>query len=72
MVELARREQGAVQIALVWDRDSATTTVVVWNWSSMTCLQLNTDPEQAAYAFTHPYAYAAAQGVPSRELLLAA
>ncbi len=72
IVELARREQGPVEVALFWDRAASMATVVVWNWSSGTCLQLNAEPARARYAFTHPYAYAAAHGVAEHDLLLAA
>jgi hypothetical protein len=72
LLELARRQQGPVEVTLYWDRDAARATVVVWNWASGACLQLNTKPEQAKYAFTHPYAYAAAHGVPEQDLLRAA
>ena len=69
LVEVARREQGPVEVALFWNLDSSTATVVVWNWSSGTCLQMNAEPGRARYAFTHPYAYAAACGVPERDVL---
>ena len=72
LLEIARREQGPVEVALFWDPNASRATVVVWNWSSGACLQMQADSEQAKYAFTHPYAYAAAQGVPEREVLLAA
>jgi hypothetical protein len=71
VLELARREQGQVEVALFWSRDTSMATVVIWNWSSGTCLQLNAEPGQARYAFTHPYAYAAACGVPKHDLLRA-
>ncbi len=72
LLEVARREQGPVEVALLWDRNSALATVVVWNWSSGACLRLRAEPAQARYAYTHPFAYAAAQGVPRRDLLRAA
>jgi hypothetical protein len=65
LLELARRQQGPIEVTLYWDRDAARATVVVWNWASGGCLQLNTEPRRAKYAFTHPYAYAAALGVPA-------
>ncbi len=70
--EVAPREQGAVEVALFWDPIAATATVVVWNWSSGACLRLHAEPARAKYAYTHPYAYAAAQGVPRPDLLRAA
>jgi hypothetical protein len=36
------------------------------------CLQLNVEPHQANYAFTHPYAYAAERGVPPEDIRQAA
>jgi len=72
ILELARREQGAVEVALFWDRAIGEALVVVWNWSSGVCLQLQAGAEQAGYAFAHPYAFAAASGVPSGDILQAA
>ena len=72
LLELARREQGPVEIALFWDHEASMATVVVWTWNSGACLQLDAEAEQAKYAFTHPYAYAAAHGIPESELRSAA
>jgi hypothetical protein len=72
VLEVARREQGRVEVALSWNRDTSMAIVVVWNWSSGTCLQMNAAPAQAKYAFTHPYAYAASCGVPEDDVLRAA
>ena len=72
LLELARRQQGAVEVALFWDRGTGEAVVVVWNWSSGVCLQLEAQPDQAGYAFAHPYAFAAASGVPSGDILQAA
>ena len=72
VLEVAHREHGPVEVTLLWNRDTATATVVVWNWNSGTCLQLNVEPAQARYAFVHPFAYAAASGVRERKLLQAA
>jgi len=72
LLELARREQGVVEVALFWDRGTGEAVVVVWSWSSGVCLQLEADADQAGYAFAHPYAFAAASGVPSGAILQAA
>ena len=72
VLEVAQRQQGQVEVALFWNRDTSIATVVVWNWSSGTCLQLNAEASQAKYAFTHPYAYAAACGIPEHDVLRAA
>jgi hypothetical protein len=70
LLELARRRHGAVEVTLSWDRNTSTATVVVWNWSTGACLALNADATEAQYAFAHPYAHAAALGVPDREVRL--
>jgi hypothetical protein len=72
VLEVAQREQGHVEVALFWNRDTSMAIVVVWNWSSGTCLQMNAEPGRAKYAFTHPYAYAAACGVSEQDVLRAA
>jgi hypothetical protein len=59
-------------VTLFWDRGTDAAVVVVWNWGSGTCLQLETVASCAGYAFAHPYAYAAAHGVPRGEILQAA
>jgi hypothetical protein len=71
-LEVAQREEGQVEVTLFWNRETSMATVVVWDWSSGTCLQLNAEPGQAKYAFTHPYAYAAACGVSGHDVLRAA
>ena len=72
LVEMARREQGAIEVTLFWDRGTGGAVVVVWNWGSGACLQVDVEPERAGYAFAHPYAYAAACGVPAGDILHAA
>jgi hypothetical protein len=74
VVELARREQGTIEVALFWHPATSTVAVVLWNWNSGVCLQLNVEPHQANYAFTHPYAYAyaAERGVPPEDIRQAA
>jgi hypothetical protein len=69
LLELARREHGPVEVALFWDRDTGGAIVVVWNWSSGACLQVQVEADRAGYAFTHPYAYAGAHGVPRDDIL---
>jgi hypothetical protein len=70
--EVAHRHHGPVEVTLLWNPDSSTATVVVWNWSSATCLRMRVEPELARYAFVHPYAYAAASGVDGRVVQQAA
>jgi hypothetical protein len=72
LLELAKRQHGAIEVTLSWNRTTSKASVVVWNWGSGGCLQLNAEPEDAAYAFAHPYAYAAAQGLPHRDIRSAA
>ncbi|MGY1609324.1 MULTISPECIES: hypothetical protein [unclassified Geodermatophilus] len=72
LVELARREHGAVEVTLLWDRGTGAAVVVVWNWDTGTCLRLEVEPGRAGYAFAHPYAVAAEQEVSSGDVLQAA
>ena len=71
-VELARRQQGAIEVALFWDSATSRVTVVLWNWISGSCLLMNVEPDQANYAFTHPYGYAAQHGIPPQDIRQAA
>ncbi|MGY1615448.1 hypothetical protein ACI797_01760 [Geodermatophilus sp. SYSU D00691] len=66
--ELARRGQGPVEVTLLWDPRSGGAVVVVWNWGSGACLRLEVAADQAGFAYAHPYAYAAARGVPEAEI----
>jgi hypothetical protein len=68
LVELARREQGPIEVALFWSRATSRVTVVLWNWDSGVCLEFEARPDQANYAYMHPYAYAAQHGVRPREI----
>ena len=72
LLELARREQGAVEVALFWDTWTGEGLVVVWNWRSGVCLRLEAGADRAGYAYAHPYAFAAASGVPAGDILRAA
>ncbi len=72
LLEMAHREQGAIEVTLFWDRRTGGALVVIWNWNSGACLQLDVEANRAGYAFAHPYAYAAAHGVPAGDLLHAA
>jgi hypothetical protein len=71
-VELARREHGAIEVALFWDPATSRVTVVLWNWASGACLHMDVEPHQANYAFTHPYAYAAQHGISPQDIRHAA
>jgi hypothetical protein len=72
LVEMARREHGGIEVTLFWDRGNGGAVVVVWNWNSGVCLQLDAGAQRAGYAFVHPYAYAAQCGVPAGDILQAA
>ncbi|WP_456869827.1 hypothetical protein [Geodermatophilus sp. SYSU D00766] len=61
-----------MEVALLWDRRTGGAVVVVWNWSTGICLQLEAGADQAAHAYAHPCAYAAARGVPAADIRRAA
>jgi hypothetical protein len=71
-VELARREQGAIEVSLFWNSATSRVTVVLWDWISGACLQMNVEPDEANYAFMHPYGYAAQHGIPPQDIRQAA
>jgi hypothetical protein len=72
--ELARRESGGVEVALLWDRRGNRLTVKVVDTGSGDWFELPVESDHALDAFRHPYAYAARSGVaflpPAPELAL--
>lgn len=62
--ELARRISNAVEVTLYWHERSGAPVVSVFDRNSGAYAQFATEPGNAMHAFNHPYAYAAAMGVP--------
>jgi hypothetical protein len=62
-IELAFREAGGIEIALLWHREAGTLTVVVGGAGSSGDFELVVDEHDALDAFYHPYAHAARRGV---------
>ena len=62
-----QREQNAIEVTLHGDRATHQAVVVMWNWNSGVCLQMEADAQRAGYAFAHPYAIAAAFGAPASD-----
>ena len=52
--EPARRVHGTVEVPLLWDRQTGQATVVVWNWQSGSCLQVNTEPAERGVRLRAP------------------
>jgi hypothetical protein len=65
LLEMAHRDQGPIEVALFLDRRTGGAVLVIWNWDSGVCLQFDVEAGLAGYAFTHPYAFAAAHGIPA-------
>jgi hypothetical protein len=59
VIELAHRESGATQIALLWSREDATLVVSVVGSSGDDSFELQAAESTALDVFYHPYAYAA-------------
>lgn len=61
--ELARRRSGTDEIALLWHPEVDRVEVSVRDVSTGTALHIDVAPGNALDAFTHPYAYVAADDV---------
>ena len=59
MIELAHRESGGTQIALLWSKEKATLTVSVVGACAADSFELEAAEASALDVFYHPYAYAA-------------
>ena len=62
--ELAHRASSGTDVTLFWNQRTGALTVSVRNPRTGAGTHIAVEPEQALYAFYHPYAYAAAQGPP--------
>jgi len=62
-IELARRQTGAVEIALFWKTSINRLFVCVEDTSDGAGFQLVVGAGEAMEVFHHPYAYAASRGV---------
>ena len=63
MVELAHRESGGTQVALLWCREDARLTVCVVGAGEDESFELDAARASALDVFYHPYAYAAQRNV---------
>src|SRR4051812_11956581 len=61
---VAARESDGVEISLLWSRSTDRVRVVVFDTRLDDALDFDVVGEDALAAFHHPYAYAAALGVP--------
>jgi hypothetical protein len=57
--ELDYREADGIEISLLWNRDSDTLSVHVFDTKVGECLEIAVPAGDALEAFRHPYAYAA-------------
>ena len=73
IVELDERESNGIRVTLVWNRETDTLTVLVWDERTSQSLSLDIEADEDAYdVFNHPFAYAAFRGldeVPADELV---
>ncbi len=70
--ELDRRMTGGVEITLLWNRSDNCVIVSMRNPARGRTLQFDADPRSARDAFSHPFAYATARGLPCAVILRAA
>ena len=62
-IELAYRESGSIEVALLWNKEADTLTIAVSGGTSFGDFELVVDEREALDAFYHPYAHAARRGV---------
>ncbi len=62
--ELAQRVSSGTNVTLMWNERTGALTVSVRNHHTGAHIQFAAAPGKALHAFYHPYAYAAAQGLP--------
>ena len=62
--ELAQRLTGTLKVMLLWQTDTDSLWVRVHDASGGDHFQLEVGPSEAMDVFHHPYAYAAARGIP--------
>jgi hypothetical protein len=62
--ELAYRATDGLEVVLFWHQPSNAITVAVSDARTGAYFELDAPPEDALQVFDHPYAYAAARGVP--------
>lgn len=70
--ELDRRVAGGVEITLLWNRSDNSVIVSIRNAARGKSLQFTADPHRARDAFSHPFAYAIARGLPHTAIARAA
>ena len=63
--ELARRISSGTDVTLLWNERTGALTISVRNHGTGAHFQFAAQPDEALHAFYHPYAYAAAQRLPS-------
>jgi hypothetical protein len=71
LLELARRKNYGVEVALFWNRDTDDLTVCVGDEKRNSYFELSPHRDQALDCFYHPYSYAALAQLPVVELLAA-
>jgi hypothetical protein len=66
--ELAHRSTDGLEIFLVWHQPTDQITVSVSDERTGTYFEIQAEAEEALKFFEHPYAYAAARGVPYNDV----
>ena len=69
--ELAHRTSSGTDVTLFWNERTGALTVSVRSHGMGAHFQFAARPDKALYAFYHPYAYAAAQGLRRADALAA-
>jgi hypothetical protein len=64
--ELDHRRNDGIDVALLWDQTTDRVLVAVSDARTGDAFELAVEPGEAHDAFDHPYAHAAARGIPYR------
>jgi len=63
VVELDNRKGGALEVSLLWHRDTQSVSLTIRDHRTRRSIELPVAHDRARQAFQHPFAYAASMGV---------
>ena len=69
---LAQRTGAGLEVTLYWSAQDDLVTVRVVDVFADECFEMSVDPDRAMFAYNHPFAYAAEQGLDYEALVLPA
>jgi hypothetical protein len=70
--ELAHRKSGGIEVTLFWSAGDEALTVRVVDHLVEECFEVPVSRDRGTYAFKHPFAYAAEQGLDFQAVVMPA